>query len=254
MIPALSACTESPEPGIRTRSTTSAIADHLDLALARADRLEEDDVLAGGVDEEQRLRASPRRARRGARACPSSGCRPRVEEVVDEPDAVAEERAARERARRVDRDDAARFGRATATCATSALDERRLADSGRPGDADRGGAGRSRDRRRGRSPRPSGDATRRARSHARARVGRRRGDPRRAPRASSRGQPPTGLYGLLRARVCSPPPGCGRRGRPRCALAPPGLLDLVHERADALTSPPAPRRHDPATDTSRVRR
>ena len=47
--------------------------DHLDLALAGADRLEQDDVLAGRVEQERRLQRSPPRARRGGRASPSSG-------------------------------------------------------------------------------------------------------------------------------------------------------------------------------------
>ena len=131
MIPALSACTESPEPGIRTRSTTSAIADHLDLALARPDGLEEHDVLPGGVDEEQRLEGRlgepaemPARAHR---ADVHAG----VEEVVGEPDPVAEQRAAGERARRVDRDDA--DGPASArTWATSALTSDDLPTPGGP--------------------------------------------------------------------------------------------------------------------------
>ena len=49
----------------------------LDLALPGADRLDEHDVLPRRVEQEHGLQASPRRARRGARACPSSGCRRR---------------------------------------------------------------------------------------------------------------------------------------------------------------------------------
>ena len=55
MIPAFSAWIESPEPGISTSSDRVGDPDHLDLALAGADGLEEDDVLAGGVEDEQRL-------------------------------------------------------------------------------------------------------------------------------------------------------------------------------------------------------
>ena len=73
MIPAFSAWIESPEPGISTSTTVSAIADHLDLALAGADRLEEDEVLAGRVEDEQRLQRRLGEAARGGRACPSSG-------------------------------------------------------------------------------------------------------------------------------------------------------------------------------------
>ena len=80
--------------------------DHLDLALPRADRLEQDDVLSGRVEHEQRLqrrlREAAEMAARAHRADEDAG----VEEVVGEPDPVAEQRAVRERARRVDGDDA----------------------------------------------------------------------------------------------------------------------------------------------------
>ena len=95
-------------------------ADHLDLALAGADRLEEDDVLAGRVEQERGLErrlgepaevaARPHRADEDAR----------VEEVVREPDAVAEQRSVGERARRVDGDHADRAP-GSRTCRTSAL-------------------------------------------------------------------------------------------------------------------------------------
>ena len=108
MIPAFSAWIESPEPGISTSTTVSAIADHLDLALAGADRLEEDEVLAGRVEHEQRLQRRLREAAevaaRAHRADEDAG----VEEVVGQADAVAEQRAVRERARRVDGDHADR--------------------------------------------------------------------------------------------------------------------------------------------------
>ena len=120
MIPAFSACTESPEPGMSTSSTVSAIADHLDLALPRADRLEEDDVLARRVEDEQRLQRrlgeTAEMAARPHRADEDAG----VEEVVGEADAVAEQRAVRERARRVDRDDADRACSRARTWRTSA--------------------------------------------------------------------------------------------------------------------------------------
>jgi hypothetical protein len=60
-----------------------------------------------------------------------------VEEVVGQADAVAEERTLRERARRVDGDDAdCRVVRANV--ADERGDEARLADAGRSGDADTG--------------------------------------------------------------------------------------------------------------------
>ena len=80
--------------------------DHLDLALARSDRLQEDEVLAGRVEEQQRLE---RRLREPAEMAPRAHRADedlRVEKVVGEPDPVAEQRTLRERARRIDRDDA----------------------------------------------------------------------------------------------------------------------------------------------------
>ena len=53
MIPAFSACTESPEPGHQHEQHRVGDPDHLDLALARAHGLQEDDVLAGRVEQEQ---------------------------------------------------------------------------------------------------------------------------------------------------------------------------------------------------------
>ena len=116
----------------------SAIPRDLDLALPRADGLHEHDVLARRVEQENRLQrrlgepaempARPHRADVDAR----------VEEVIGEPDAVAEERAVRERARRIDRDDADR-PLALAECATSAAIRLDLPDPGRAGDADDAG-------------------------------------------------------------------------------------------------------------------
>src|SRR3954452_5076928 len=110
--------------------------DHLDLALPRADRLEEADVLAGRVEHEQRLQrrlGQPAEvASRPHRADEDLG----VEEVVAEPDPVAEQRAVRERTRGIDRDDAHR-DLALPDVPDQSRDEARLADSGRAGDPDR---------------------------------------------------------------------------------------------------------------------
>ena len=63
--------------------------DHLDLALTRADRLQEDDLLAGGVEHEQRLQ------RRLGQTAEMAACAHRadehagIEEVIGEADAVA---------------------------------------------------------------------------------------------------------------------------------------------------------------------
>src|SRR5436190_2542137 len=110
--------------------------DHLDLALPRADRLEEDDVLAGGVEHEERLQrrlGEPAEvAARAHRADEDVG----VEEVVAEPDPVAEQRAVREGARGIDGDDA--HGDITfADEPDQRRDEARLPDSRRAGYPDR---------------------------------------------------------------------------------------------------------------------
>ena len=143
MIPAFRAWTESPDPGISTSRITSADADDLDLALSRADRLEKYKVLPRRVHEqhglERRLRESAEMPARAHRADVDVG----IEEVVSEPDPVAEESALRERARRIHGDDAHRAAE-TPGMPDERADEGRLPDAGRPGDADRGGATRPR--------------------------------------------------------------------------------------------------------------
>ena len=108
---------------------------HLDLALAGADRLHEDDVLPRRVEQEDRLQRRLREASevtpRPHRADVDAG----VEEVVAEADAIAEERTARERARGVDGDDADRPP-GLPDVRDESGDERRLAGAGRPGDPD----------------------------------------------------------------------------------------------------------------------
>ena len=94
-------------------------ADHLDLALARPDGLEEDDVLPGRVHEQQRLErrlGEPAEVPTRPHRADVDG---RVEEVVGETDPVAQERPTGEGARRVDRDDADR-----APCGPHLDDER----------------------------------------------------------------------------------------------------------------------------------
>ena len=93
MIPALSAWIES--PGARHQHEEDGVGDRddLDLALPRPDRLEEDEVLAGRVEDERRLQGrlgEPAEVpARPHRADEDLG----VEEVVGQPDAVAQERA-----------------------------------------------------------------------------------------------------------------------------------------------------------------
>src|SRR5579864_2049081 len=71
-------------------------ADHLHLALPRAHRLEEDDVLAGGVEDEQRLQRRLGEAAEMAARPHRPDEDARVEEVVGQADAVAEQGALRE--------------------------------------------------------------------------------------------------------------------------------------------------------------
>ena len=104
MIPAFSACTESPEPGISTSTTVSAIPITSTSLWPAPTGLEEDESLPAASSSEQRLQRrlgeAAEVAARAHRADEDAG----IEEVVGEPDAVAEQRALRERARRVDRD------------------------------------------------------------------------------------------------------------------------------------------------------
>ena len=112
--PAFSAWMESPEPGISTSTTVSAWSMTSTSAWPDADRLEEHVVLARGVHEQRRLerglRHAAERAARGHGADEHAG----VEEVLGQPDPVAEQRAAAERGARVDREHADRRARARA--------------------------------------------------------------------------------------------------------------------------------------------
>ena len=113
-------------------------AHHLDLALPRPDGLEEDDVGPRGVEEQQGLQRGlghPTEMPTGSHRADEHA---RVEEVLGEPDPVAEQRSVGERARRVDRDHADRQLE-RANVRDQRPDQRRLADAGRPGDPDREG-------------------------------------------------------------------------------------------------------------------
>ena len=108
MIPAFSAWIESPGAGHQHEHDGVGDRDHLDLALTGADRLEEDELLAGRVEHEHGLQRrfceASLVAARAHRADEDAG----VEEVVGEADAVTEERAVGERARGIDGDHADR--------------------------------------------------------------------------------------------------------------------------------------------------
>ena len=132
-----------PRPGHQHEHHGVGDPDHLDLALAGADRLQEDELLAGRIEKEQRLQrglGQPAQVAAGShRADEDLG----VEEVVGEPDAVAEEGPLRERARGIDRDHADRAF-LFAHMPDEGADQARLADSRRARDPDRVGAARRR--------------------------------------------------------------------------------------------------------------
>ena len=112
--------------------------DHLDLALARAHGLEQDELLAGRIEQERRLQRRLGQAAEVPARAHRADEDTRIEEVVREPDPIAEQRAVRERARRIDGDhaDRALLG---ADVADERADQRRLADARRAGDPDHEG-------------------------------------------------------------------------------------------------------------------
>ena len=134
-MPALAAWMPSPMPGREQHDGRVGQAGDLDLGLADADGLDEDDVAAGGVEHPQRLRGRPRQAAevaaRGHRADVDLG----VERVVLHPDPVAEQRAAGERRRRVDGEHADPLA-ARAEGADEGVRRRRLAHARAAGEAD----------------------------------------------------------------------------------------------------------------------
>jgi hypothetical protein len=102
MIPAFSAWMESPEPGMRMRTTVSAWSITSISAWPTPDRLQEDVLLARGVHEQRGLQR--RLAEAAERPAVGHGAdeHARIEEVLGQPDAVAEQRAVGERRARVD--------------------------------------------------------------------------------------------------------------------------------------------------------
>ena len=111
-------------------------AEDLHLALTCAHGLEEDDVLACGVEEQQALQRGLGEAARVPTGAHGADEDIGVEEVAGESDPVAEKSSLREGARGVDGDDP--DGEAErADMPQEGTDQRRLPDSGRPGEADR---------------------------------------------------------------------------------------------------------------------
>ncbi len=111
------------------------MVDHVDLRLADPDGLEEHVVAAGGVHQQRGLERGlgqpAERAARRHRADEDA----RVEEVLGQPDPVAEQRAAAERRARVDRQHRDR-ALERALVGDERPDQRRLARAGRPGEPD----------------------------------------------------------------------------------------------------------------------
>ena len=137
MIPAFSAWTESPEPGISTSRTVSAIPITSTSLCPAPTVSRKTRSLPGRVEDEQRLERRLRETAEMAARAHRADEDARVEEVVGEPDAIAEQRALRERARRVDGDHADRLLRARGRGGRAPLIRLDLPTPGRAGDADR---------------------------------------------------------------------------------------------------------------------
>ena len=112
MMPAFSACTSSPVPGTSRTMRDVGRADDVDFVLADADRLDEHDVLAGGVEHERGIAGRAREAAQVAARRHAADEHAGVGGVRLHADAIAEDGAAGERARRIDGDDADASARA----------------------------------------------------------------------------------------------------------------------------------------------
>ena len=93
-MPALSACTSSPAPGHERHDRDVGGADDVDLVLADADGLDDDDVLAGGVEDERGFAGRAREAAEVAARRHAADEHAVVAGVRLHADAVAEDRAA----------------------------------------------------------------------------------------------------------------------------------------------------------------
>jgi hypothetical protein len=111
------------------------VVDDVDLRLADADGLQVHVVLARGVHQERRLQRGLRHAAERPARRHGADEDPGVEEVLGQPDAVAEQRPAAERRARVDGEHADGAVE-RALVPDEGGDERRLAGAGRSGEAD----------------------------------------------------------------------------------------------------------------------
>ena len=102
MMPALSACTSSPVPGTSVTIDDVGGADDVDFVLADADGLDDDDVEAGGVEDDRGLGRRPRQAAEMAARRHAADEHAGVFGVRLHAHAIAEDGAAAVRARRID--------------------------------------------------------------------------------------------------------------------------------------------------------
>ena len=106
MMPAFSACTSSPVPGHQHDDRDVGRADDVDFVLADAHRLDDDHRLAGGVEHQRRIGGGARQAAEMAAGGHAADEDVRVGGVRLHAQAIAEDRAAGERAGRIDGDHA----------------------------------------------------------------------------------------------------------------------------------------------------
>ena len=110
-------------------------ADDVDFVLTDADRFDQHDVFAGGIEDDGDLTGGAGKTTEIAPGCHAADENVCVTGVRLHPDAVAENRTAAERARRIHRDHSDRPA-ALADFADHAIDQRALACAWRSGDTD----------------------------------------------------------------------------------------------------------------------
>ena len=236
MIPAFNACTASPEPGMRTSRTVSAIPiTSTSLCPAPTVSRKTTSLPAASSTSSACSVASarpPRWPRVPIERMKTSGSRKWSLSRIRSPSSAPCVNGLDG----IDRDDADRHV-ALADVPDQRRDEARLADAGRPGDADRVRGAGLRDRGRPRRRRRAGRRPRRARSCVRARAGRRRG---RRRRESSRvhSRRPATQRNLLSSRL-RPASARGRASASAAALAAEVAREQpARERGDEQTSAP----------------
>jgi hypothetical protein len=119
----------------QTENDRVGVVDDVDLGLADADRLDEDVVEPGCVHQQDRLEGRLGEASERAPVRHRADEHTLVEEVLREPDPVAEQRSRGERARGIDRQDR-HAAPARACVAHERADQRALSDPRRAGEPD----------------------------------------------------------------------------------------------------------------------